>query len=306
MSRARRRGSFPGAGFARPGEVRSICDGQSLSSADMSDLPGIPDDLRRRFDAWNDARPEQEPSSWTPRTWRRWLGDRAVFDRLPERVSRNAVTRQFEVAAESADDLALVTDAFIAAMVWGYGPVGLGPYRTRRVLDLNPHAPGVLAKALDDAHKGDRKAAFEAMAGNKLKYLGPAFGTKFLYFASLTAGRDDAVCPVLDSIVAGWFRTHTTFAPKIAAWSWPVYRRYLEILDAWSSELGIRSDQVELLIFDSAWKAVGRAEVADDLPTALLRVRELVADQFPDRESEFARPLDELDDLVARSTDTGS
>ena len=74
-------------------------------------------------------------------------------------------------------------EAFIASMVWGFGRTGYGVLRTNRILSANPDAPEKLhhvAKVL--AAEGPVEG-YRAMANDdRLKWLGPAFGTKFLHY----------------------------------------------------------------------------------------------------------------------------
>jgi hypothetical protein len=99
--------------------------------------------------------------------------------------------------------------------------------------------------------------AFAEMARAPLPYLGPAFGTKYIYFCT-AAVRDrhgGRTAPVLDEVVRRWFARHTG-ARLSSTWSVPHYRRYLSCLESWGSALDIPSDQVEELIF--------RERVADE------------------------------------------
>jgi Putative 8-oxoguanine DNA glycosylase OGG-like protein len=70
-----------------------------------------------------------------------------------------------------------------------------------------------------------------------IAYVGPAFFTKYLYFAG--AGESRHPCVILDSRVAaalvriGWTSLHTE-----GGWPASTYARYLDLLGRWSSELG--------------------------------------------------------------------
>ncbi|MBN9794429.1 hypothetical protein DMP17_38480 [Pseudonocardia sp. TMWB2A] len=265
----------------------------------MPDVPHLPPELRTLIERRGPLS-SQQPIRWNRRSWLRRLDDLPEItvlrdDSLGDEVSREQVTDVFRAVGRTRT----VTDAFVAAMVWGYGPVGYGPYRTRRVLTANQNAASRLHEVLSAAAVGDRKRAFDLARAPGLKYLGPAFGTKFLYYASLTAGRDSAVLPILDSVVAGWFQQNTTFQPRLDLWRWQDYEHYLHVLQTWSRELdGIRIDVLEQLIFDSAWSAGTASRQAEDLPSALLRVRELSVDLPDELRSQVEPHLDALDDLV--------
>ena len=49
--------------------------------------------------------------------------------------------------AKTLNDESDAVRVFVAAMVWGYGRVGYGPFRTARVLAENSSAPEVLLEA---------------------------------------------------------------------------------------------------------------------------------------------------------------
>lgn len=67
-----------------------------------------------------------------------------MLQALPEVLHREGVRRACSDAAADATRAAM---AFVAVMAWGYGGVGYGPYRTRRILTARPDAGERLAKA---------------------------------------------------------------------------------------------------------------------------------------------------------------
>jgi Putative 8-oxoguanine DNA glycosylase OGG-like protein len=80
----------------------------------------------------------------------------------------------------------------------------------------------------------------------RLAGLGPAFGTKFLYFCSLP-GSPPAL--ILDRLVAQWLRDHTDLHLNEVRWSAATYARYLERMYAWADELAVAADELETCIF---------------------------------------------------------
>ena len=150
---------------------------------------------------------------------------RPTLDR--QRVRRACVER---AASESA-----AKDAFLATMAWGYGSVGYGAWRVaqafkdrdagRKLLDvvvaLNSHGP---------------QAAYRLMAGaSRLHRIGPAFGTKFLYFAD--SGDHDRRALILDALVAEWLRRNTNFRVHPVPWAPARYDEYLEKMHDWAKAL---------------------------------------------------------------------
>lgn len=191
---------------------------------------------------------EQRPVSWSREKWIDRLGDRAVLRKLPDQVGRQDVV---DVFAEVTDEASAV-DAFVAAMVWGFGPVGYGAWRTQRILKVNPDAgQRLLSIAGTTAAKGGVEG-FHEMAKAPLKYLGVAFGTKFLFFAA-EASPKQVAAPVLDQIVRTWLADN--LGCKLDIWSWrrpQDYRRYCEKLQEWAEARGLTSGQVEEAIFEYA------------------------------------------------------
>ncbi|NMH98623.1 hypothetical protein HF526_15095 [Pseudonocardia sp. K10HN5] len=184
---------------------------------------------------------------WRKRTWERHL-DSLLLPTIPE-IGRSQATA---AAAHAADGDDQAVRAFVTAMIWGYGPVGYGAWRTRRILDLSGAVAGHRLREVALAAADGPIEAFSAMARAPLPYLGPAFGTKYIYFCT-AAVRDrhgGRTAPVLDEVVRRWFARHTG-SRLSGTWSVPQYRWYLSCLESWGSTLGIPSDHVEELIFRS-------------------------------------------------------
>jgi hypothetical protein len=100
-----------------------------------------------------------------------------------------------------------------------------------------------------------RQQAFELLhhrRGQLITNLGPAFGTKFLYFAG--GGRPDHPSVILDRRVAealvrrGWTSLKTT-----GGWSSDDYEHYCALLQRWVVETGLEGpDRLEKWLFDQA------------------------------------------------------
>jgi hypothetical protein len=69
-------------------------------------------------------------------------------------------------------------------MVWGHGPVGYGAYRAARVLRENPEAPATLRTVAQLVRRDGGAQAFAWLKKHRLRFLGVAFATKYLYFCS--------------------------------------------------------------------------------------------------------------------------
>ncbi len=165
---------------------------------------------------------------------------------MPARLTRPVVRGACLRAADSPAD---AVRAFLIVMAWGYGRVGYGPFRVRRLFDMTPTADAQLRAAASRLAESGPVAAY-ALLGDKgvarLPRLGPAFGTKFLYFCS-PAGSRPAL--ILDRLVAGWLRENTGLSLSEARWSVWTYQRYLETMFGWAGELDVAADQLEGCIF---------------------------------------------------------
>ena len=198
--------------------------------------------------------------------------DGAQSKRIP-RIDRGTVRAlcapdTLRTSGGDIDDTAVVK-AFLASMIWGYGLVGYGPYRTERILTRDSamsdkQAIEQLVEIAGIAQSEGGVAAFDHVATQRrrrtpyLKFLGPAFGTKFLYF--LTKATSVPTTPVLDSVVHGWLQQH---APEVGNfslswWDTASYERYVELLHSWAAELpalerrSLDADDLEFLMFNDA------------------------------------------------------
>lgn len=109
---------------------------------------------------------------------------------------------------------------------------------------------GLLKQAIASARAGDPAAAYRSLirrGGGQIPGLGPAFFTKFLYFASEdTSGTR---CLILDARVAGslaqagWSSLpHSTSAGYSYNWYTATYASYCELLKRWAANESDRMD----------------------------------------------------------------
>lgn len=224
-------------------------------------------------------------------------------------------TRAVELAPAIEDETSAV-QVFLLAMLWGYGPVGYGPFRTRRILD-RPEAASELLEVAREAEQHGGLAAFELVARRReqgvtfLKWLGPAFGTKYIYFLTANDPKHPPA-PVMDSVVNRWFLTHSPECPLITDyWHAPSYETYLASLDRWAEDLGrefqcsIRPDDIEYLIFASGsrfegnqWSESWDAEVREASPAFLFDQLRALAGNGPGDSHRAGQLIDELESLL--------
>jgi hypothetical protein len=86
----------------------------------------------------------------------------------------------------------------------------------------------------------------------RIKQLGAAFATKYLYFAS---GDEAPTTPILDAVVANSLRPLAWDQAPTTAWWSSSYASYCELLARWADQAGeligepVRLDQIEKMLF---------------------------------------------------------
>jgi hypothetical protein len=171
---------------------------------------------------------------------------------LPASLDRDTVRRYCTGAATSPE---AARRDFVTVMAWGYGSVGYGPWRTRRVLNT-PHSSDRLFRALTALHRAGPIAAYRQLGtASRLRGLGPAFGTKYLFFCQAVGGPQRAL--ILDRLVCDWLAARTDVALNPVPWSTPTYRRYLDMVHLWATQLDVAPEFVEQSIFIERARELG-------------------------------------------------
>ena len=207
----------------------------------------VPEKLISLFERWESVgRPAQSGVSWQREAWKRLFpGHAEVFDRLPECLGRDAVRRVVPAASRDKNS---ALEAFLLSMAWGYGGVGYGPWRTKRIMCSNPNAPEVFMQASKILSAEGPISSYGFLSGSgRLKYLGPSFGTKFLYVVS-----DDepaSVALIFDAVVSRAIELGTGLRIPATLWNPDNYRRYLSLVSGWACQLKCTPADVELLLF---------------------------------------------------------
>jgi hypothetical protein len=139
---------------------------------------------------------------------------------------------------------------------WGEGDNGYGPSRALESLELTEEpGPRLMTVARKVRDRG-ALAAYSLLSDGgdcRVFNLGPAFGTKYLYFCQPTGQRPQAL--IHDKNVADWLHDHAGFPRGSTAWSPPRYSTYLTQMHAWAADLGCQPEDVELCMFLSALPA---------------------------------------------------
>lgn len=138
---------------------------------------------------------------------------------------------------------------FLAAMIWGFGPVGYGPTRVSRIAieagdQLTPSIRGIA----DAARIGPEPAWKAFTSTHKLKWLGPAFATKVAYFESLAVDQD-AQGPLIADLNTSWAMWDLVRLPRSVSRR-DSYLTYVEVANDWAKQTGCRADDVEWALFE--------------------------------------------------------
>jgi hypothetical protein len=188
----------------------------------------------------------QAPIDWSSsrNAWTRQFPKESTIRRLPDELDREAVRDACRDAARSER---AAKDAFFAAMAWGYGDVGYGPWRVAQALS-DPEAGRKLLHAVRSSHAEGPLEAYRRMATDcRLQRIGPAFGTKFLFFIDSQAGARRAL--ILDRLVADWLRRNVGYGVNPVLWSPRSYETYLDHMHEWAKALEIAPDELECAMF---------------------------------------------------------
>jgi len=302
-------GSYHQAGAAETSHEEK---GRELSSE--TGVPPVPEALHEIVRRCRGQKlPPQPGSRWSRSSWGRQFGTHQEFlDTLPDYIDRAEATRQAQAATTPEG----AVQAFLTAMIWGYGPVGYGPYRTARVLHENPGAAERLAAIARIARRDGGLAAFGDVAAQPLRYLGVAFGTKYLYFCTAASPDKPGIAPVLDAVVRRWLAEHADLRLNIDTWHTAEYERYLNTLADWSAQLSLPADTIEELIFRygvsregsallaEPWTTAGESaepepiEIARDAWQATLELKRLFDAMEPGMASQAKPHLDALEQLI--------
>ena len=139
-----------------------------------------------------------------------------------------------------------VVDGFLATMIWGYSNNSTGPYRTSKIINQKDFESNV-SNSYDYLLKSNTKKAFDTLITNGPKYLGPAFGTKYLYFA---APKSLLPAPViLDSLISEALATWGNFHIDSQKASSNDYLEYINYMAQEAENLGMDSECLEMIMF---------------------------------------------------------
>ncbi|GAB3954690.1 hypothetical protein [Micromonospora vulcania] len=185
--------------------------------------------------------------------WRAGLPSDAWPDNLPAggeiwRRDVFAVADAYRAGSASARQL------LTAVLVWGYGPIGYGPWRTTKSLDADPDGKRLAyaleeltAAAPDEASLRTAYQRFRDPNHARLPWLGPGLFTKVLYFVGYRRGVCGVQPLILDRVVASHLPADAgVLRPN--GWSSEEWLAYLRWAAEQAQVRDIEPDAVEMAV----------------------------------------------------------
>ena len=193
----------------------------------------------------------QEAFSWAKSidNWTRDLPEMGDFIRsLPNSIDRTYLHEIIQDADFSPVEM------FTATMIWGYGDIGYGSYRVKKMFQS-----GNFVRKIEDSFSmcqgNDPLNAYLYLSKNRIDQLGPAFGTKWISFATPR----ETPAPIYDSLISKWIATFAasefqgiSLNPEV--WSLKTYSSYYSWMNLIANENSIKSDDLESILFEEASK----------------------------------------------------
>ena len=144
-------------------------------------------------------------------------------------------------------------------MVWGYGDRGYGPYRVTQMM-AQGNAEDVLTQVYEICQSGDAKGAYNFLNKNRIRMLGPSYGSKFITFCTPR----DVGAPIYDSLIALWIAEYAKkefldVTTSSESWNLNTYSKYWDWIKNSSVELECYPDEIELVLFRDAESRFSKA-----------------------------------------------
>lgn len=218
--------------------------------------PQVPESLVQLARGCAGAADAQPAFPWRPDRWRAWLGS---LDDLPDGTVREGVMSRAEptrLALDAAAGRAPIRAFFMSAMIWGFGDLGYGPWRTARML-ATPNAEDKIGRVLQLARDEGSLAAYEAISGPcRLDRMGPVFATKLVYFSGRRSGAGGPHPLVLDRMIGTLLAEHGVVL-RWGRFDREDYGRYLHLMNLVADRVHATPDDVECALFSIASGTAG-------------------------------------------------
>jgi hypothetical protein len=212
--------------------------------------------LSKLISRWQvEGQPPQETFNWSvsKNNWIRTFPSFSEFleNKVPLDLGRTEVRAIFE---NRQIDIA---QKFLVSMIWGYGNIGYGPYRVNLMLSQK-NAIEILNHAYTVASEGLPKDAYVYLKENRIKILGPSFGTKYLSFCAPR----EVGAPIYDSYVCLWISKYakkefSSISLNPQTWNGKTYSAYWDWIKIHAEAFDCYPDEVEFVLFDDSFRRFG-------------------------------------------------
>ena len=233
-----------------------------------------------KADALGPARVRAHTVTYIPAAW----GEVGLSDGAGKtgQISRGDL---LDIGRKVREGISPATELFLASFVWGWGTTGYGPSRLRGVLgaageSLETSLQRALAAASEEpgqpdpiagyaylyggwiSDDSDKRAAPGSLAWARLRGYGPAFFTKFLYFAVPGA-------LILDNRLASAVSDLSSMPNLVTSdgrsWPWTPYRYavYLHWMRQTADAVGIEPELLEVTLFEPPGEIADERDAAD-------------------------------------------
>ena len=194
---------------------------------------------------------------WYPERWK--VSGLERFHGAVEKFSKNCLRdgENYRISRQNVIEVSTnVDDVFVAAMIFGYGDRGYGPSRVKKVLQNNAEIFDQNLQAQYEASKKGPEASWMSHTKTaKLKYLGPAFATKFAYFGARHQNAKSPI-PLIADINTSWGVWELAKIPRSVK-KINGYLQYVELAHEWGESHGeFGADEVERALFEIGKKYV--------------------------------------------------
>jgi len=211
----------------------------------------LPEKLKKAEVIIQRLQPETQSISYSVEKWQRYLGPDQDLEFLaptcPCQISRGDLFR-LAANARGSGSLEDIRRVFLGAMLWGFGTVGYGPWRTQQMLATRDS--GEMLQSTFDLIAENRIE--EAYRGFGLDWCGSSFFTKFFYFSGFGC-RLPRYPLILDAYVR---KSLGSFAEvdfvSASRWDPRGYVRYIQVMHEWAQELNCEAHNIELFLFSEA------------------------------------------------------
>jgi hypothetical protein len=206
------------------------------------------------------GKPDQLATDWDPIPW---------IEQFPESqgfildlksydlgfLHRNLM-KEIVILANNEDEY---LNGLLAVMIWGYSGNSVGPARARRIFNESGIAENlerawsliIEAKHGDSTLQDLRIAEAFYVLVKEIKYLGPSFGSKYLYFAaSDLEGNEMSLTPViLDKRIATAWKQWFDEEIELGSIDESGYLEYLKKMSTKAKQLDIKPEELEFILF---------------------------------------------------------